>query len=158
MTLSSCLRWGWISLTYDVSANDLKCNHIRMVPQEFSTQRVSMDSNAPVARAMPMARVKTMEKESTRVLGINKALFAMWKRYIHMQRHANIYRKTSNIRRTLLGKKIVAHSDVVGASPVGAAPTTSSFSTQYLASIDWTKTTARRDNKHLELGIWCVLY
>ena len=41
----------------------------------------------------------------------------------------NIYRKTSNIRRTLVGNKIVDHSDVVGASPVGAAPTTSSFST-----------------------------
>ena len=40
-----------------------------------------------------------------------------------------IYRKTSNIRRTLLGNKIVDHSDVVGASPDGAAPTTSSFST-----------------------------
>ena len=39
------------------------------------------------------------------------------------------YRKISNIRRTLVGNKIVDHSDVVGASPVGAAPTTSSFST-----------------------------
>ena len=38
-------------------------------------------------------------------------------------------RKLSNIRRTLVGNKIVDHSDVVGASPVGAAPTTSSFST-----------------------------
>ena len=28
-------------------------------------------------------------------------------------------------RRTLVGNKIVDHSDVVGASPVGAAPTTS---------------------------------
>ena len=41
----------------------------------------------------------------------------------------NIYRQVSNIRRTLVGNKIVDHSDVVGASPVGAAPTTSSFST-----------------------------
>ena len=40
-----------------------------------------------------------------------------------------LYRKTSHIRRTLVGNKIVDHSDVVGASPVGAAPTTSSFST-----------------------------
>ena len=40
----------------------------------------------------------------------------------------SIYRKTSNIRGTLVGNKIVDHSDVVGASPVGAAPTTSSFS------------------------------
>ena len=39
------------------------------------------------------------------------------------------YRQVSNIRRTLVGYKIVDHSDVVGASPVGAAPTTSSFST-----------------------------
>ena len=39
-----------------------------------------------------------------------------------------IYRQTSNIRRTLVGNKIVDHSDLVGASPVGAAPTTSSFS------------------------------
>ena len=38
------------------------------------------------------------------------------------------YCKTSNIRHTL-GNKIVDHSDVVGASPVGADPTASSFST-----------------------------
>ena len=44
--------------------------------------------------------------------------------------HANDdYRKTSNISHTLVGNKIVDNSDVVGASPVGAAPTTSSFST-----------------------------
>ena len=40
-----------------------------------------------------------------------------------------INRKTSNISRTLIGKKIVDHSDVVGTLPVGAAPPTSSFST-----------------------------
>ena len=40
-----------------------------------------------------------------------------------------IYRQVSNISRTLAGNTIVDHSDVVGASPVGAAPTTSSFST-----------------------------
>ena len=39
------------------------------------------------------------------------------------------YRQISNIRRTLVGNQIVNHSDVVGASPLGAAPTTSSFST-----------------------------
>ena len=40
----------------------------------------------------------------------------------------NYYRQVSKIRRTL-SNKIVDHSDVVGAAPVGAAPTTSSFST-----------------------------
>ena len=39
------------------------------------------------------------------------------------------YRKTSYISRTLVGNQIVDNSDVLGASPVGAAPTTSSFST-----------------------------
>ena len=39
------------------------------------------------------------------------------------------YRQVSNIRHTLVGNRIVDHSDVIGASPVGAAPTTSSFST-----------------------------
>ena len=39
------------------------------------------------------------------------------------------YRQVSNIRRTFVGNQIVDHSDVIGASPVGAAPTTSSFST-----------------------------
>ena len=43
--------------------------------------------------------------------------------------NGDVYRQVSNIRRTLVGNKIVDHSDVVGASPVGAAPTTSSFST-----------------------------
>ena len=39
------------------------------------------------------------------------------------------YRKTSNISRTLVGNKIVDNSNVVGASPIAAAPTTSSFLT-----------------------------
>ena len=68
------------------------------------------------------------------------------------------YRQVSNIRRTLVGKEIVDHSDVVGASPVGAAPTTSSFSTQPLTSTDWVKTTTIWDERHLSFEIWCVLY
>ena len=39
------------------------------------------------------------------------------------------YRQVSNIRCTLVVNKIVDNSDVVGALPVGAAPTTSSLST-----------------------------
>ena len=47
---------------------------------------------------------------------------------VHTVQH-NDYRQTSNIRRTLIGNKLVDHSEVVGASLVGAAPTTSSLST-----------------------------
>ena len=68
------------------------------------------------------------------------------------------YRKTSNIRCTLVGNKIVDHSDVVGASPVGAAPTTSSFSTEHLASRDSAKTAARQYPNLLSAEIWCVLH
>ena len=39
------------------------------------------------------------------------------------------YLQTSDISRTVVGNGIVHHSDVIGASPVGAAPTTSSFGT-----------------------------
>ena len=38
---------------------------------------------------------------------------------------AKEYRQVANISRTLVGNEIVDHSDVVGASPVGGAPTTS---------------------------------
>ena len=39
------------------------------------------------------------------------------------------YHQISNISGTLVGNIIGDHSDVVGASPVGAAPTTSLLST-----------------------------
>ena len=39
------------------------------------------------------------------------------------------YHQTSNISHTMVGNKIVDHSDVVGTLPVGAAPTISLFST-----------------------------
>ena len=47
----------------------------------------------------------------------------------HSRPYINIYRQTSNTRRSLLGTKVANHSHVVGASPVGAAPSTFSFST-----------------------------
>ena len=69
-----------------------------------------------------------------------------------------MYCQTSNISSTLVGNKIVDHSDLVGASPAGAAPTTSSFLTELMASADWAKTTARREENHLNFMIWCTLY
>ena len=56
--------------------------------------------------------------------------------------------QSSNISHTIWGNKIGDHSDVGGASPVGAAPTTSSFSTKHMTSADWAKITARRDDKY----------
>ena len=62
----------------------------------------------------------------------------------HLSHMYNIYRQVSNIRRTLVGNSILDHSDVVGATPVGAAQL-------HLHS-------ARRDAKRLSLAIWCSLY
>ena len=67
-----------------------------------------------------------------------------------------MYRQTSNIRFTLVGNKIGDHLDVVGASPVGTAPTTSSFSTWHPASMDWAKATATWNENHLIIDIWCL--
>ena len=39
------------------------------------------------------------------------------------------YRQGSNMRGTLMGNTLIDHSDVVGATSVGAAPATSPFST-----------------------------
>ena len=66
----------------------------------------------------------------------------------------SIYRQTSNISCTLVGYKILDHSDVVGASPVGAASNTSLFSTLHLASMDWANTL--QDNTR-EIWVWDVL-
>ena len=53
----------------------------------------------------------------------------LWKFVWNILWRVLTYRNTFNICRTLVGNKIVDNSDVVGASPVGAAPTTSSLST-----------------------------
>ena len=50
------------------------------------------------------------------------------KENIHIFSHTS-YHQIPNIRGTFVGNKIFDNSDVVGASPVGLAPTTSSFST-----------------------------
>ena len=68
------------------------------------------------------------------------------------------WRALSYIRHTSAGNKIFDRSDVVGALPAGTAPTTTSFSTLHLASLDWAKTTARWDENHLNFVIWCILY
>ena len=51
----------------------------------------------------------------------------IWRHYAIMR--YKDYHQISNIRRTRVGNKIVHHSHAVGESPIGAAPTTSSFST-----------------------------
>ena len=61
------------------------------------------------------------------------------------------FRQTTIIRRTGVDNKCIDHSDVVEASPVGVAQTSSSFSTQHLASMNWAKTTAKRDDMNIQV-------
>ena len=60
---------------------------------------------------------------STSIMGKVGLSMLAWSSYLP------VYRPISNKRRTLVCNKIVDHSDIVGASPVSAVPTTSSFST-----------------------------
>ena len=55
------------------------------------------------------------------VLVLIKCLSALPHLPVFEESFFKAYRKTSNIRCTLIGDKIVYHSDVVGASPVGIA-------------------------------------
>ena len=81
--------------------------------------------------------------------------FRKW--FEHRLRVHGIYRQNSNISNvppnsniscTFTGNKLVYHSHVFGATPIGAAPTSSSFSTKHLGSIDWATTTATGDKNH----------
>ena len=68
-------------------------------------------------------------------------MFFLWyNRYIMQQKWQYIiiytYYQISNIR-SIVDNKVVDHSDVVAASPVGAAPTTSSFSTWLDTWLQW---------------------
>ena len=51
--------------------------------------------------------------------------------------HYITYHKTSNISRTSVGDEIVDNSDVVEASPVGAAPTISYLHFQFNTWLKW---------------------
>ena len=90
--------------------------------------------------------------------------FKCWPQ-IYEEVQLSYYRQVSNISHTLAANKIVDHSDVVGASPVGAAPITSSFSTEYLASIVWAKTNSlgkdncktRRETLKFWVLVWLIL-
>ena len=63
------------------------------------------------------------------VCSIYSAMTCLSHTTTHTRSWERIYHQVSNVRCTLVGNKIVDPSDVVGAAPVSAAPTTSSFST-----------------------------
>ena len=89
-------------------------------------------------------------------IGRHHSTWLMWSSDILQQFKS--YCQTSNISCTLAGNKIVDHSDVFGASPVGTAPTISSVWTWHLALIYCTKTTTGSDEENLSFWIVWALY
>ena len=67
------------------------------------------------------------------------------------------YCQVSNMRRTLVGNKIVDHSDVVGASPIDAAQTTSSFSTPGLKGLGKDDFKTRWESFQFWDSVWLIL-
>ena len=59
--------------------------------------------------------------------------------------HEQTYRQTSNISRTLVGNNFFDYSDVVGASPVGATRTISSFSASLMTYVGKDSCKTRRE-------------
>ena len=71
-----------------------------------------------------------------------------------------VYLSTAHLKLytlTLVGNKIVDHSNVVGSSSVGAAPTASSFST-WLQWIGQRKLQEETRNIQMRFGIWCSFF
>ena len=67
------------------------------------------------------------------------------------------YSQTSNLSGSLVGNKIVDHPDVVGASPVGAAPATS-FSTFIPGFNGFGQRQLQDETRNIyKFGIWCGL-
>ena len=145
--------WGRVSTTCVISmwSNDIKCKYMFMFPLQnlarkelmlcFPFQVITPDSVCLSISDGSMLPLMAAQLGAKKVSTLEQK-----------------YHQTSKERHTLVDNKIVDHSDVVGASPVGAAPTTSSFWTQHLASMDWAKITARRGKKHLNFGFGCDLY
>ena len=97
------------------------CAGNSQVTGEFPSQR-------PVTRGFDVffdLRLNKLLSKQSWGLWVETPSRALWR----FRNRIPIYRQTSNTKRILEGNTIIDHSDVVGASPVGAAPTTSSFAT-----------------------------
>ena len=80
------------------------------------------EGNSPMTGELPAQNFSNAEKVSS-WRHINDDIFC------ETVGLSKLYRQTFNISRIVVGNKIVDHSDVVAASPVDPAPTTSSFPT-----------------------------
>ena len=114
------LQMKWCKQPYNNGISDVHITFLQMTPRNGNAfpilvlcEHHSMTGGFPPRRASWWAH--QMLWNTSRVM--QKPVSVM-----------NTWPQTSNIRSPLLGNKIVDHSDLVGATTVDAAPTTSSFS------------------------------
>ena len=115
------------------------CEGNSLVTGEIPVQRTSNAENVSIwwhhhaifakdtLESLPAWRLMTMDKVICDIILCNGSLTTFLSEC--WARNDVIYCQTSNVSGTLIGNKIVDHSDVVGALPVSTAPTTSSFLT-----------------------------
>ena len=139
---------------------NLAATSAAMLPRCLSNFRAIRPLQHPISRLRDFTRYggKTSYRLVNRGPGLES--ICLWKLSLEGGTSAATkYCQISNTRRTkshnvnflvsscsclypiLEARWLVENEDVVGASPFGAAPMTSSFSTSYLASMDWAKTT-----------------
>ena len=112
------IRWNFIqNAVIFIQANEFEnivCKSLDVVFSEHSDcQQDSCTATWPVVNLTVKVSISCINLPET-----------LWGSELNV-----IHRQTSNIKPTWAGNRIVDHSGVIGASPVGAAPTTSLFST-----------------------------
>ena len=157
--LLNIMDWGMTSVIHEHSLRYpivIMWNGVHLAPGhlQISWWRTAIGANRECPEVKPVPEPILLYLQWYTFLNTSQLMFTSECCRLNIK----MYRKTSNIRRTLVGNQIVDHPDVVGTSPVGAVPTTSSFSTWNLASRDSTKTAARQYENLLRVRIWCVLY
>ena len=93
-----------------------------LFPEEYTKHMHNINHNSNFTKCIPLAvareaqRLIELTTASLLFPDVSSTLYSQYEWFNICESH--IYRQVSNIRRTLVGNKIVNHSDVVGASPV----------------------------------------
>ena len=111
--------WGtnFSEILIDIQTVSFKKMHVKMSSAKWRSFCLGLNVLHNKTRSMDLIAATTFSCQRSG----EREPRTPWPKYSSCQ--------TSNIRWTLAGNIIVDHSAVVGASPIGAAPTTASFST-----------------------------
>ena len=100
-----------------------------------------LPQNLATLRMLMITRYKYASFSFYHIFGVAATCKWVWYKKQHMPLTSNTSR-TLLFRTLLVGNDIVDYPNVVGALPVGPTPTTFSFLTKHVASMDWANITA----------------